>query len=437
MLDKVLKTCQHFVPAKWHWIFEHQGVKRYFTNTSWLLLGQMFSLLLSFFIGTWVARYFGPEKYGIVNYVLSFVGLFAFIVTLGTDGILNRELVIHPEKRDELLGTSFWLRFFGGLGAFLMAVSVAYFFGEAGTSWFALIVLYSLNFLLQAPYVVSNYFFSSVQAKKSIQAQLVVTLISSILKVILILKGGSIFLLLLIYTLDCLWQSIFLLLLYYKQGLSVSSWRFMPGLAKQLWSNSWPLMLSSATYFIYLRIDQVMIGRLMNETAVGLYAAAVRVTEVFYIIPTVICNSLFPAIINARQNNFKVFNRRLKYFYLLLLVASLFIALIVSLFAQPLILAIFGSEYLASVAILKIYVWSSIGLFLGLGINQQLTIENKTKTVFYINLITMVVNIALNVVLIPMIGLIGAAVATLISYSMTPLIVYLRYESAKTGQANY
>jgi len=309
--------------------------------------------------------------------------------------------------------------------AFLAAVSAAYLFGEPDNFWCALVILYGLSFFLQAPYVISNYFFSSVQAKKSVQAQFYVTLISSALKVSLILLGGGVFWLLLIYVVDCLWQSIILFLLYRHQGLKVTEWCFQSNLAHRLWRDSWPLMLSSATYFVYLRIDQVMVGRLMGEAAVGLYAVAVRITEVFYVIPTIICGSLFPAIINARQISLKIFNQRLKYFYLLLALASLLIAVPISLLAKPLITLVFGSAYLASAAILKIYIWSSLGLFLGLGINQQLTAENKTRTVFALNLVAMVVNVILNIILIPTIGLTGAAIATLISYSVVPFGAYL------------
>ena len=426
MLDNLVTNLSWLIPTKWRWIFQHEGVRRYSTNTIWLFLGQIFSLLISFFIGAWIARYFGPEKYGLVNYVLSFVGLFTFIVALGTDGVLNRELVNYPKKRDELLGTSFWLRLFGGLLAFLITVIGAYLFGEKNNFWRILIVLYSLSFFLQAPYVISNYFFSIVQAKKSVQAQFYVTLISSALKICLILLGGSILWLILIYTIDCLWQSIFLFLLYRSQNLKVTDWRFQPRLAHQFWLDSWPLMLSSAAYFIYLRIDQVMVGRIMDESSVGIYAAAVRVTEILYFIPNIICGSLFPAIIKARQVGQEFFINRLKYLYLLLGSTGLIVAVLVSILAEPLIAIIFGPAYSSSASVLKIYVWSSIGLFLGLGINQQLTAENKTKTVFCINLIAMIINVSLNLVLIPVMGLLGAAVATLISYCVIPVIVFIR-----------
>ena len=107
MVNKFFNLIKTIVPQKWHWIFEHEGYKRYFANTSWMFGGHIVSLLMSFFIGAWVARYLGPENYGILNYSIAFVGIFGFISSLGVDNILTRELVRFKEKRDELLGTTF------------------------------------------------------------------------------------------------------------------------------------------------------------------------------------------------------------------------------------------------------------------------------------------------------------------------------------------
>src|SRR5574344_2906955 len=109
MLDKFFKTIEKITPSKYRWILNHDGFKRYFANIGWMFFGQMFSLLVSFFIGAWLARYLGPENYGIFNYAIAFAGLFVFVAPLGVDAILNRDLVAHPEQRDKLMGTAFIL----------------------------------------------------------------------------------------------------------------------------------------------------------------------------------------------------------------------------------------------------------------------------------------------------------------------------------------
>ncbi len=229
------------------------------------------------------------------------------------------------------------------------------------------------------------------------------------------------FWLIVIYVLDSVWQGLYLIKFYKEQGFKLAAWHFKPELARKLWHDSWPLMLSSAAAVIYLRIDQVMIGWLMGEAVVGIYAAGVKLTEVFYFIPGVICGSLFPAIVNARNTNEAVYRSRLKKLYLLLGVLGLIIAAATAFLASPFISFVFGSAYLAAVPVLQIYIWSSIGLFLGTVVFHQLTAENRTRQIFLINLAAMIINVGLNIYFIPRLGLVGAALATLIAYSVAPV----------------
>lgn len=420
MLDKFFSKITKFVPAKWRRIFSHDGFKRYFSNTGWMFAGQMFSLLIAFFVGAWVARYLGPKDYGILNYAISFAGLFGFIASLGVDGILSRELVKFPEKRDELLGTGFRLKIIGGILAFL-AASLAAVLVKSDFSTKVLIILFAGSFILQAINVISTFFQAEVKAKNNVKAQLVATIISSLLKIAAIVFNQGIIWIMIVYVLDFVWQGSVLVYIYRRSGQKISAWKFNRSLAKEIWKNSRLLMLAGAAFLIYLKIDQVMIGQMLGEKEVGFYAAAVKIAEIWYFIPGIICASLFPAIVNAKKTGEELYRRRLKNLYVLLAAISLAIALPISFLAKPLILIIFGGDYLAAAGILQIYIWSGVGIFLGSAIYQYLLAENMIKTIFTINLAAMIVNIALNLILIPRLGLSGAAWATLISYFVMPI----------------
>ena len=422
MLDKIFQKLERFVPAKYRWILNHDGFKRYFANTGWMFAGQMFSLLVSFFIGAWLARYLGPENYGVLSYAVAFVGLFGFIASLGVDGILNRELVKFPEKRDELLGTAFRLKLIGGAIALVLAIASAFIF-QTSPLIRLLIILFSFTFVLQAINVISTYFQSEVKSKNNVKALLFATIISSLLKVGVILLDKGVIWIVIVFVLDSVWQGIGFVTAYKKFGLKVKKWKFNKNLSKEILKNSWPLMLASAAGFIYLRIDQVMIGAMLGNYEVGLYAVAVKLAEVWYFIPGIICASIFPAIINAKKTSHEMYKRRLKNLYILMVVISVVIAIPISLLAKPIIYILFGSSYLESVGILRIYIWSSLGLFLNAGVSQYLMSENMVKTIFWLNFLAMLFNIALNFVFIPIFGLLGAAWATLISYMIIPAIV--------------
>ncbi|MEI7689096.1 MAG: flippase [Candidatus Nomurabacteria bacterium] len=415
---------KNITPSRWHWILEHEGYKRYFANMSWMFGGQMFFLLVSFFIGAWVARYLGPENYGVLNYSLAFSGIFGFLASFGIDGILNRELIKTPERREELLGSAFRLKLIGGVVAFsLSVVSVIIF--QSSPLVRLLVVISSLSFILQAINVISNYFNAEVKSKNNTKALLFATVISSILKIIVIFSGKGVIWIISIYVFDSLWQGIGFVRAYISYGLKISNWKFNKILAREILKNSWPLMLASAAGFIALKIDQVMIGSMLGNHEVGIYAAAVKLVEVWYFVPGIICGSLFPAIVNAKKTNVEMYQSRLKNLYILMVVISVAMAIPISLFAKPIIHFMFGVGYLESVNVLRIYIWSSVGLFLGWAVGQYLMSENLVKTIFWLNLISMIINIILNLIFIPMFGIIGSAWATLISYAVTPVGVWI------------
>jgi len=424
MLDKIFQKLERFLPEKYRWILSHEGFKRYFANTGWMFFGQMFSLLVSFFIGAWLARYLGPENYGVLSYAVAFVGLFAFIADLGAGGILNRELVKFPEKRDELMGTVFRMKLIGGALAMILASGTS-FLVEMSSLARLLIIVFSVSSILQIMNIISIYFQARVEAKNNVQAQVTATLLSSILKVGMILSGRGVIWIIIIFLLDIVWQSLGFMAAYRREGLQIRAWHFNSTLAREIWHSSWPLMLASAAGYIYLKIDQVMIGQMLGNLEVGLYAAAVKLVEVWYFIPGMIAGSLFPAIINAKKTGEAIYHQRLKNFYIFMGLISIIIALPVALLAHPLVYWLFGIKFLAAVPILKIYVWSSMGLFLGMAVFQYLMVENKIKTIFIINIFAMITNIGFNLIFIPMFGLAGAAWATLISYFVFPVGVWI------------
>jgi O-antigen/teichoic acid export membrane protein len=422
MIGRYKKT-KEIVVKKISHLWSHYGFRRYLKNTGWMFLGQMFSLGASFFVGAWLARYLAPENYGVLNYALSFGGIFSVLAGLGIDAILSRELVNHPEKRDELLGTSLGLKVFGGLAAILLCLFSAFIFSE-NNSIRLLVFIFSLSFVLQSNTILVLYFQSKVNASLSVKSQVLATIISSILKILAILLHLNVIWIMSIYVLDILWNGLFLLWFYEKSGASMKNWHFNKILAREIIKDSWFLMLASAMWFIYIRVDQLIIGNLMGIKEVGIYAVAVRLAEIWYFIPGIICGSLFPAIINAKKINESVYFGRLKKLYALMIASAIITAIPVSILARPIILWLFGQDYLQAVPILQIYIWSGIGMFLSAGVNQYLIAENMVKTSFTVNAFSMIINIILNFIFIPIMGLMGAAWASLIAYFCIPVAVW-------------
>jgi O-antigen/teichoic acid export membrane protein len=425
-----MKKLIHRIKEKWG----EKGFQKYFRNTGWMFVGQ-FSMIISLVINIWLARYFGPEKYGIINYVLAFVGIFGFIANLGINEILIRELVKFPEKRNKLLGTSFLLLALSGILAFLISL-ITVFIYEDNNLIRTLIILYSTIFLLSPLNIIASYFQATLQAKKNALAQIIGTILVSLFKVFLILSGKGVIWIIFAFILDYIIGAILYILNYLRSDLNIFEWRFDKEIIKQFISASFLLMLSSATGYLLLKIDQVMIGNYLQEKSVGIYAAAVKLTEIWYFVPLIISSSLFPAIINAKTLSKELYYNRLKKLFIFLFSIAILIAIPTTFLSTLIIKIVYGSEYLQSVQILQIYIWSSIGFFMTIGINKYLIVENKLKSIFLYNLFSAMLNIVLNMILIPKIGISGSAWATLISYSISPVIVFIIYKFKKNKDEN-
>lgn len=410
--------------------WQNVGFQRYFKNTGWMFIGQ-FSMIISFVMNIWLARYFGPEKYGVINYTLAFVGIFGFISSLSIGEILIRDIVKYPEKKNKLLGTAFWILAFGGFLAFFITSLTALFYVEDNLTK-TLIVLYSTIFIWSPVNVISLYFQATLQAKKNALAQIIGVILVSLFKVFLILSGKGVIWIISAFILDYIVGSILYITNYLRSDLNILHWRFDKDIAKHLISLSFLLMLSSATGYILLKIDQILIGHYLQEEAVGIYAAAAKLTEIWYFIPSTVATSVFPAIINAKQYGQKLYNNRLKKLFVFLFSIAILISVPISILSPHIINIIYGEAYIQSIQILQIYIWSSVGLFLSIGVNKYLIVENKLKSMFFYNSISAIFNITLNITLIPKIGITGAAISTLISYSISPLIFLLIYKINKT-----
>jgi O-antigen/teichoic acid export membrane protein len=418
MIDAFLDKISRIIPEKWRWILSHGGFRRYFKNTGWIFFNRIFILVLAFLVGIYVARYLGPEKYGILNYIVSFVGLFSFIPDLGISNILSRDLVKMPEKKDKLMGTAFLLQLCGGLIAiFFVGFFIAFVLNEDMTTKLMLVFVAS-TFFLQAFNIINIYFHANVIAKKAVIVQMLSFLVSSVLKVVFIYLHFDLVYFVSLYVFDAVFLAFGFILAYRKSKLSVSKWRFDAKIAKRLFKESWPLMLSTSFFLIYSRIDQIMIKEMMDNYSVGLYAVSAKLSEVWTFIPSAIMVSLFPAIINAKKTSQFSYEHRFRKLYPLVFFLSFFISLIIFLFARSIIDLLFGHEYLGAVLSLRIYVWSSIATALGFVISQYLIAEGRTRILFFLNFLSMAMNVILNLFLIPLMGIAGAALATLISYFM-------------------
>ena len=397
--------------------FGSEAFKKYFANTSWMFAEKFIRLLIAFVVGIYVVRYLGPENFGIFSYGISFVGLFATIATLGLDSIVVRELVKDPTRRDELLGSVFYLRIIGALIAIALTLIAAVILKESSFN-FILIAIIVTSTIFQSLNVVEHYFQAKVESKYNVYVQSSSLILASILKVILIFFGASLIYFAIVYVIEFIFLSVGYYIVYKINNLKISTWQFKSSTAFILLKDAWPLVLSGVVISIYMKIDQVMIKYMLSSPEVGYYAVAVKLSEVWYFIPMAICTSLFPAIVNAKLISEKLYLSRLQKLYDILAWMAIGIAIPVTFLSDFIVETLFGIKFLPAAPVLTIYIWAGVATFLGVASSQYLVSENMTKLSFFRTLMGMIMNVILNLWLIPIWGIVGSALATLVSYTL-------------------
>lgn len=395
----------------------HTGFMRYFKNMSWLFFEKALRILVGLFVGAWVARYLGSEQFGLFSYAQSFAGICAVFATLGLESIVVRELVKDENRTDQLIGTAFWMKLAGAF-LVLLILTVAINFTSNNTYTTILVFIIASATIFQSFNVVYFYFRAKVLSKYAVYNNVVVLLLSSIIKIILILNEAPLIYFAWVVLFDSLVLALGFIYFYTKKSSSIKHWQFDKVVAIELLKNSWPLLFSGVAITVYLKIDQVMIQSILGSAAVGQYAAAVRLSEALFFVPGIIAGSLLPAIINTKKQSETLYNQRVQKLCSLVAWLAIIVALLITFLGDWLVNLLYGVEYYQAASVLIIHIWSGIFAALLASSGQWFIVENLTHLALYRNISGAVVNIALNIALIPHHGIQGAAVATLISYAV-------------------
>jgi len=399
-----------------------QGSRRIIGNTGWLLFEKILRLGMGLFVGVWIARYLGPQRFGLLSYALAFVALFGPLAGLGIEGVVVRELVRRPAARPGILGTAFVLRLTAGLLAWGLLALIAQVVSLPAPAALTLILIIGAAFVFQAlGEVIDLDFRARVASRSAVLAKSLAFLLICGVQVVLISRQAPLPAFALTYTAELALAAGFLVWVYLHEKNGLRQWRVNREQILAFLRDCWPLVLSSIAILVYLRIDQIMLGSMLGQEAVGLYAAAARISEAWYFVPVAIVQSVFPAIIRAREKGGGGYMRNFQALLSGLALLSYLVALPVSLLAPWLMATIFGATYAPAAPVLTIHIWA--GLFVALNNAQGAwhIAEGLERLTFLRSLQGAIANVLLNLFLIPRYGITGAAVATVMSYAIAVL----------------
>lgn len=410
----------------------YHKVKKYLNNTLWIMGDKVTNLGVSFLVTVAVARYLGPEEFGLYSYVISISSLFAAAGHMGLSGLVVREIVNKPTERGLTLGTTLGLKIIGmGAGYIILLLYAGFYEGVASTE-FLLLALGGAVLLLRPFDIIEFWFQAFVQARYVTVARLSGLFVSSALKLSFVFFGVSV----IYFVAANVAQAIVVVMIFFavylaKSTLKISEWRFSWSRSKELFSQGWMVYLGSIFAVIYLKVDQVMLRWFEGSEAVGIYAVAAQFSEAWYFVPAAIVTSFFPKLIKLREQSQKEFDRRFQQLLDLLLVLALAIAIVITFVSEFVVIIFFGDHYLDSADILVVHIWAALFIFMRAAFSKWILIENVLMFSLITQGIGAAVNVALNYILIPSYGAIGAAYATLISYSFASFFSLLLYSKTR------
>lgn len=391
---------------------------KYISNSLWLIAEKLSTSLMTLFVAAAVARYLGPSDFGLLSYAFSLALLFAVAGQLGLDGLVIREIVNRPDDVPRVLGTVFVLKFAGhllgaaGLVVYALSVSV--------DSTERILLFWAAAFIPLAALsaFLGLWFHARVQARYNAVASSISTLLVGGGKLGLVWTGAGVVAFAAANVAQVLIAATLSFRFYRRQkGPPLSELRFSPALAKTLLSESWLLFLGSIFAFIYLKIDVIMLRWLAGPSEVGTYAVAAALSEAAYFVPAALVASVFPKLIESAKSDQELFERRLQTVFDILWLAGLGLIATMLLLGGPIIRLFFGAQYEASIPVLLVHVLSAPFYFMRIAFTRWTIIKSGATFFLVTEGLGALTNVALNFLLIPHYGSIGAALATLLSYA--------------------
>lgn len=404
--------------------------RKILANTGWMLAERVVQLAAGVLVGIWIARYLGPEQFGQLNYSVAFVALFLPLFSFGLNHIVTRELLKEPDKEGEILGTAYALRLTTSLLTFGLISFVTLYMHDEQTRLYIMIVAFASLF---DTFAVLQYWFNARLAYRWITvANSTALLLCSAVRIVLILVEAPLVWFVVATASDVALGGLFGLWAYLHLGNRLSNWRVTLARAKRLLYYSWPLIFSSMLATINLKIDQVMIGDMLGDREVGIYATAAKLSEIWYFVPGAIAASVMPSLIASRERSAREYDRQLQLSLDILVTVAFALAIFVAVFSDQIIGILYGPEYAEAGLILSLHIWGGVFVFMRAILSKWLIIEDLLIYSLLTHGTGALLNVILNLWAIPAYGILGATVATLISYAASSYLTLLFSPTTRT-----
>ncbi|MBL8199449.1 MAG: flippase [Chromatiales bacterium] len=406
------------------WVTGRPLLRQVLGNAGWLATDRILRLGLGVLISAWTARHFGPSLFGVLNFSLAIVVIFGSVAALGLETVVVRDLVRMPGRRAEILASALALRVLGGIVAIVACMATIGLLRPDEGATAQVVGVLALGLLPQVMDVVDHRYQAAMKSRPVILLRSGTFLVFAVVRCLVLLNQGTLLDLALASTAEVLCAAILLGYLAYRDGNVLRPTAATASECARLLRQSWPLAVSAVSVAIYMRIDQLMLGELADDRAVGVFSAAVRISEAWFLVPMSLMASVAPVLAANYVRSASGYRDLLARFGRSIVWLAVGVALLLSLLAPRLIQLIYGSEYGESAQVLVIHAWAGVFFCLGILASDWLLNAGLARYSMYQAMIGAGVNVLLNWWLIPAYGAVGAAIATLAGYIVSTFLLH-------------
>lgn len=403
--------------------------KKFFSNIGWLMGGKIVNMLLQFFVSLATARYLGPSNFGTINYVAAFVSFFSSIASLGLSVIVIKEIATDKYDNNEVIWTSIWMRFGTAVLSTISIIALMFITNRDDPIIVQIAFLESLSILFSSFDTINYYFQAKLLSKWSSIAGVLAYLGMSLYRIYLLVTNADIVWFAFATSTDMIFLSVFLMIFYMRiEGFYP---KFNWQLGKKILKQSYHYLIAGLITILYAQVDRIMLGNMIDRASVGYYSAALTISQLWSMIPTALIQSLCPVLYDAASKDRDLYLRRLRQSYAIVFWLNAVYSILVGIFAHWIILLLYGKEYFAGTTALRIVVWY-YGLSTMSTLNQvYLANDGKNKYINRFCLAGLITDVILNFALIPVMGINGAAIATLITHIVIQIIMPYVYHDTR------
>lgn len=397
----------------------------YIKNTIILMFDNITRIIISFIISVFIARFFGPLKFGTINYVLAVVSVLQVLVTFGFPDIALRDLGLNIQPDTTILSTIIRIRWILASIAYFLGFILFYFFLD--NQLINIYLILGIELFCVIFHIYKQWFQIKSLNKYVVLSSQISFIFLTVTKVLYLCFCDNLYIYAVILVFSFFLESAMLYFFYKhvsKNSLLGRKALFDKDYAKTLIRSSFPLVLQNFAIIIYMKVDQIMIGKMLSASDVGIYSIAVTISELVYFIPMATSNAFYPKIANAKKEGAdykEIISRVGQVNTIIMLCFSLFCLVFMPFFIK----LVYGEAYIAAGHIIQIHAWASIFVAVGVSNGCYLIFNGQQKLSLYATTVGAILNIILNFILIPYMGIKGAAVATLICQAISSFVFYL------------